>query len=171
MYIPPAFIVITCEPVDEAAFRAWAEGTGGVWHSLEDSRYHKGSAHSEWDFGPYRDMEARLKALTEEKPATWIPRELMHTPPHSLIEVELSESMDKETAQYIAVLQSLFDCWASYAYDLGCHEWVSALLRDLLPAERIIRCEPPPPRPPTPWIWVGSKYIENEAYHDNDTAS
>ena len=43
-------------------------------------------------------------------------------------------------------------------------DWVSVLLRDLLPTERIIRLEPPPPRPPSPWIWVNGKYTKNEAY-------
>lgn len=171
MYISPGFTVITCEPVDEAVFRAWAEGTGGLWHSAKDSRYRKWSAHTEWDFGPYRDMEAKLKALTEENQATWIPRELMHTPPQSLIEVELSESMDEDTAQYIAVLQSLFDCWNSYVYDIRAHEWVSSLLGELLPSLRLLQRELPPPGPPTPWIWVNDIYKKNEAYHDNNDAS
>jgi len=109
-------------------------------------------------------MEAKLEPLTEEDKTGWIPQERMHKPPQNTVEVELSQGLGKGDAQYASVLQALLTQWDSYAYDLGAYEWVSALLRDLLPAERIIRDEPPPPGPPPAWIWVNSKYTKNEAY-------
>ncbi len=164
MYIPPWFTAITCEPVDEASLQSWAKDNNGVWHPVKDGNYFH-PARAKWAFGPLQKMEAALGVLTEEDKVEWAP--LMHTPPQSLVEVQLSESLYAGSEQCAFVLRSLFAQWDSYAFDMGAHEWVSALLRDVLPTEQIIQYKPPPPGPPTPWIWVNGKYTKNEAYYDN----
>ena len=167
MYIPPGFTVITCEPVDEEAFRAWVADNGGVWHPAAEGHHGSRRAYAGWEFRLYEEMTAKGKTLAEDYKAKWIPRERMHKPPQSLVDVELSGGLDERDVQCDSVLHSLFNQWDSYAYDLGVHEWVSALLRDILPTGRIIQYEPPPPGSPTPWIWVNGEYTKNEAYYDN----
>lgn len=157
MYIPPGFTLITCEKIDENALQSWAMLNGGVWHPATEG-WNGGfwRACAKWDLGPIQEMEAKRGTLSDDKTEKWTP--LMHKPPRSTVDVELSESLaDKEEA-YNAVLQSLFMQWDCYAYDPGFYDWVSELLRDLLPTERIIRYEPPPPGPPSAWVWVDGIY-------------
>ena len=163
MYIPPGFTVITCEPVSEEAFRAWAEGTGGVWHLEESKPYCR--AHIAWEFPPGCDIAAHLGIPTEKEAAEWTPR--MHTPPQSVIDVAVEEYADSNEEEWQPLIRALFAQWDSYAYDSGLLEWISALLREILPTERIIRYEPPPLSAGPAWIWVHGKYTKNEAYYDN----
>ena len=170
MYIPPGFTVITCEPIDEEALQTWALSNCGIWHPATEGHYGSRRAYAEWGFGPHQNMEARCKTLTEDYKAEWIPRERMHKPPQSIVDIEIYDGSGAEGNFNLAVLHSLFAQWDNYAYDLGADEWVSALLRDLLPSERIIRREPPPPGPLPAWIWVNGKYTQNELYEKNEAA-
>ena len=171
MYIPPGFTVITCEPVDDTALQFWAVANGGVWHPASEGHHGSRRAYAGWDFGPYEEMVAKSETLTEDYKAEWIPRERMHKPPQSIVNIEMYDGSGAEDNFNLAVLHSLFAQWDSYVHDLGAHEWVSALLRTLLPTERIIRYEPPPPGPPPAWVWVNGKCTKNEAYYDNGDAA
>lgn len=161
MYIPPGFTVITCTPADEAALGSWAAENGGVWHPAKGNQ----SAYAEWDFGSYRNILAHLSALNGEDTAEWAL--LMYRPPQGVIDVELLDAPDEGDDSYLSVIRAMLQHWDGYVCDIGVHEWVSALLRDSLPAERIICPDPPPPGLPPAWIWVNGKYTKNEAYYDN----
>lgn len=161
MYIPPGFTLIACEKVDESALQSWAMLNGGVWHlATEGWNGSRWPACAKWDLGPVQQMEAKFGALSDKETEEWTPR--MHKPPRSTVDVELSESLADKGEMCAGVLQALFKQWDCYAYDLGFHDWVSELLRDLLPTERIIRREPPPPVPPSAWVWVNGIYKKRE---------
>ena len=155
MYIPPNFTVITCEPVSEEAFRVWTENNGGLWQAEE----------SLLKFPSGCEIIAYLGAPSEKQKSEWAPR--MHVPPQSVIDVEIEEYASSDDEQWMPLIRALLMQWDSYAYDSTVPEWISALLCDLLPMERIIRYEPPPPGSLPPWIWVDGKYTRNEAYYDN----
>jgi len=129
MYIPPGFTVITCEPVNEEAFRAWATDNGGVWQQLRIT----------WEFPSGCEIVAYLETPTEKQAADWTPR--MHAPPQSVIDIEIEEYASSDEEQWTPLIQALFAQWDSYACD-STPEWVRTLLSDLLPTERIIRYEP-----------------------------
>ena len=152
MYIPPGFTVITCEPVNEDAFRAWATNNGGVWQQSRIT----------WEFPSGCEIVAYLETPTEKQAADWMPR--MHAPPQSVIDIEIEEYASSDDEQWTPLIRALLTQWDSYAYDSTVPEWISALLCDLLPTERIIRYEPPPLSAGPVWIWADSKYTKNEAY-------
>ena len=157
MYIPPGFTVITCEPVNEEAFRAWATDNGGVWQQLRIT----------WEFPSGCEIVAYLETPTEKQAADWTPR--MHAPPQSVIDIEIEEYASSDEEQWTPLIQALFAQWDSYACD-STPEWVRTLLGEILPADRIIRYEPSPSAGPA-WIWINGKYTKNEAYYDNLDAS
>lgn len=166
MYGPPGFTVITCEPVTEEAFRAWAVGNGGVWHPAESKPYRR--AHMAWEFPSGYDIAAYLGTPMEKESAEWTPR--MHIPPQSVIDIEVEEYANSDAEQWTLLIRALFAQWDSYAYDPGLPEWISTLLRDILPTERIIHYEPLPLSAGPAWIWNKGKYMKNEAYYDNRNA-
>ena len=129
MYIPPGFTAITCEPVNEDAFRAWATNNGGVWQQSRIT----------WEFPSGCEIVAYLETPTEKQAADWTPR--MHAPPQSVIDIEIEEYASSDEEQWTPLIQALFAQWDSYACD-STPEWVRTLLGDLLPTERIIRYEP-----------------------------
>lgn len=88
----------------------------------------------------------------------------MHAPPQSVIDIEIEEYASSDDEQWTPLIRALLTQWDSYAYDSTVPEWISALLCDLLPTERIIRYEPPPLSAGPVWIWADSKYTKNEAY-------
>ena len=138
MYIPPGFTVVTCEPVNEEAFRAWATDNGGVWHPAESEPHRRG--HVAWEFPSGCEIAACLETPSEEETARWTPR--MHAPPQSVIDIEIEEYASSDDEQWTPLIRALLTQWDSYAYDSTVPEWISALLCDLLPTERIIRYEP-----------------------------
>lgn len=166
MYIPPGFTLITCEPMDEAALQSWAIANGGIWHPARSIHHVYQYAYAEWDFGSYHNIIVQLSALSDKDIAKWTP--LMRQPPQSVIDVELLDEPDDGDDSYASVIRTLFKHWDGYASDIGAHEWVSVLLRDLLPAERIICCEPPPLSAGPAWIWINGKYTKNEFYEKNE---
>ena len=163
MYIPPGFTVLICEPVDEAALQSWAIANGGVWHPASSKPFRR--AKIVWEFPSGCEIAARLDTPTETETAEWTPR--MHTLPQNVIDIEIEEGDGSDEAQWTPLLRALLAQWDSYAYDASPLEWIGTLLRDILPAERIIRHEPPPLSAGPAWIWVDGKYTKNEAYHDN----
>ncbi len=162
------FDFLTREPIDEDALHSWAAQNGGIWHPAGEGHHGRWSASAKWGFESRERMEdtltAKIMAVTDRRTKEWAL--LMHTPPQGRLNIELHEDLCEEGAACAALLSAMFQQWDGYAYDLGCHDWVSSLLAELLPSERIIRYEPPP-RPLPPWIWVNSKYVKNEAYYDN----
>jgi len=167
MYFAPEFTVIACETVDEEALQSWAAVNSGRWRPAEESRYSRRPAHVQWDFGPRRWMQAEVGTLSDQERAEWVP--LMHKPPRSVVDVELSKSLeDEDEPRADLIIRSMFTHWDGYAYDLGAHEWVSELLRDILPTERIIRYEPPPPGPLPAWIWIDGIYKKRPTDDDRD---
>ncbi len=166
MYIPPGFTLITCNPIDEDALHLWASSCGAIWHPAGENGNGGRRACAIWGKGPIDYIEARIGTLSTEEVAEWTP--LMPVPPQGTIGIELWGGSGLDSGQsFQHILETLFNRWDGYAYDFGFHEWVSDLLRGLLPPERIIRYEPPPPGPLPAWIWGNGKYTRNEAYHDN----
>lgn len=168
MYIPPGFTVITCDYVDEEAFRAWAADLGGVWHPKEGKPHRR--AHVTWEFHSGCDIAAHLGTPSEKESAAWTP--WMYTPPQSIIDVEVEPVTDTDDEQWMPTIRALFAQWGSYAYDPYAYDpdhpgWIGALLHDILPPERIIHYEPPSLSAGPAWIWVNGIYKKNEAYYDN----
>ena len=167
MYIPPGFTVIACEPVTEEAFRVWAEDNGGVWQQAQSKPFRR--AKIIWAFPSGCEIAARLDTPDEKEVAEWAP--FTHTPPQSVIDIEIGESAGNDEAQWTPLIRALFAQWDSYAYDSSPLEWISALLRDILPADRIICYEPPLLSAGPAWIWVNGKYVKNEAYCDGNPSA
>ncbi len=103
MYIPSGFTVITSEPVTEAAFRAWAESSGGVWHSAQSKPFRQ--AKIAWEFPSGCEIEAYLKTPAEEQVAEWTPR--MHTPPQCVINVEIEEWIGSDEEEWTPLIRAL----------------------------------------------------------------
>jgi len=157
VYIPPGSTLITCNPIDEDALHLWASSCGAIWRPAGENGNGGRRACATWDTGQLDYIEARFGILSDEEVAEWTP--LMHAPPQGTIDVELWDASGLDSGQPIQdVLQALFNRWDGYAYDLGCHDWVSEVLRGLLPPERIIRYVPPPPGPLPPWVWIDGIY-------------
>jgi len=143
MYIAPGFTLITSETIDEDALESWAAVNGGRWRLVEESNYGCRRVHAIWGSLPW--MQAQIESLHDKDRAEGTP--LLHKPPQSAIDVKLHEFIEDEQELCLGVIRSMFMHWDSYAYDIGAHEWVSVLLRDLLPPERIICFEPLPVDP------------------------
>ncbi len=143
MYIAPGFTLIACEAVSEEELRLWAVENGAVWLPAEDGQIGRRLARAQWNLGQPQSMQAHMMTLTDEDTAEWTP--LMNKPPQSRIDVELSELLWDNTELRAGLIGAMLTHWDGCAYDLGAHEWVSALLSGLLPPERILRFVPPPP--------------------------
>lgn len=100
MYIPPGFTIITCEPVTEEPFRAWARDNGGIWHPEESKPYRW--AHMAWEFPSGCEVAAYLGTPLEKKSVEWTPR--MHTPPQSVIDVEVEEYASSNAEQWTPLI-------------------------------------------------------------------